>query len=90
MEENGNIIKRDDLIDGYLVCIDLSYIPNGWSLEDEIRYIKEQHIAILDSSKVQHREGYSAPVELKRLEPSLVGNGDVNISVGGSPVEGLF
>ena len=79
MEENKNIVEKEDLIDGYLVCFDIAYLPNGWNLEDWIKYVKETKVAIYDSSKINHcgDRPFSSPVDLRTVDKQQV-------------IEGLF
>ena len=91
MEENKNIVEMEDLIDGYLVCFDIAYLPSGWSLEDWRKYVKENKIAVFDSSRMtrcgDHPFGY--PVDLRRLEPSLIKRDTVTVDRQ-QVIEGLF
>ena len=91
MEENKNIVEMEDLIDGYLVCFDIAYLPKGWSLEDWIKYVKENKIAIYDSSTMTHcgDRPFGSPVDLRRLEPSLIKRDTITVDRQQS-IEGLF
>lgn len=91
MEENKNIVEMEDLIDGYLVCFDIAYLPNGWSLEDWIKYVKETKVAIYDSSKMNHCGDHPicSPVDLRRLEPSLIKRDIITVDKQ-QVIEGLF
>lgn len=91
MEENKNIVEMEDLIDGYLVCFDLAYLPSGWSLEDWIKYVKETKVALYDSSRIAHcgDRPFSSPVDLRRLEPSLVKRDTITVDKQ-QVIEGLF
>ena len=91
MEENKNITEMEDLVDGYLVCFDMAYLPNGWSLDKWCSFVKENKIAVFDSSRVNHcgDRPYSSPLELRRLEPSLVKRDTVTVDRQ-QVIEGLF
>ena len=90
-ENNNNIVKMEDLIDGYLVCFDIAYLPKGWSLEDWIKYVKDNKIAIYDSSTMTHcgDRPFGSPVDLRRLEPSLIKRDTITVDRQQS-IEGLF
>ena len=91
MEENKNIVEMEDLIDGYLVCFDLAYLPSGCSLENWKKTVKEEKIIFYDSAKMTHcgDRPFNSPVELKRLEPSLIKTGTLTIDKQ-QVIEGLF
>ena len=91
MEENRNIVEMEDLIDGYLVCFDLAYLPSGWSLEDWKKYVKENKFAPYDSSRISRCENhpFSSPIDLRRLEPSLIKRDTITIDKQ-QVIEGLF
>lgn len=91
MEENKNIVEMEDLIDGYLVCFDIAYLPKGWSLEDWRKYVKENKMAIYDSSTMTHcgDRPFGVPVDLRRLEPSLVKRDTITVDKQ-QVIEGLF
>lgn len=91
MEENKNIVEMEDLIDGYLVCFDMAYLPNGWSLEDWKKYVKENKVAVYDSSRMSHcgDRPFGVPVDLRRLEPSLVKRDIITVDKQ-QVIEGLF
>ena len=90
-ENNNNKVEKEDLIDGYLVTIDLAYIPNGWSLEDVLTLIKNKSVAVIDSNKVSKcgDHPYGCPIELRRLEPSLIKRESLDIEKQ-TVIEGLF
>lgn len=90
-ENNNNTIEKENLLDGYLTVIDLAYVPNGWSIDDMLKLIKDRSVAVIDSNKVQRcgDHPYSSPIELRRLEPSLVKRESMNIDKQ-TVIEGLF
>jgi hypothetical protein len=91
MEENKNIVEMEDLIDGYLVSFDIAYLPNGWSLDKWCDYVKKNKFAPYDSSRMTHcgDRPFGVPVDLRRLEPSLVKRDTVTVDRQ-QVIEGLF